>query len=77
MATEHCYILDKLLTANTVITYIFILDWSINLFYCYFSQVMDNNKRDTHLSDTRMVQQQDTYEEIEKLKQRVVELEKG
>lgn len=39
-------------------------------------QVIDNEKRDTHLSDTRLVQQ-DTYEDIEKLKQRVAELEKG
>lgn len=39
-------------------------------------QIMDAKKRDTRLSDTRMVQR-DTYEEIERLKQRVADLEKG
>lgn len=38
---------------------------------------MKNERRDVRVSDTRLVQQEDSYEEIEKLKQRVVELEKG
>ena len=38
---------------------------------------MKNAQRDIRMSDTRLAQEKDTYEEVEKLKQRVVELEKG
>ena len=44
---------------------------------CRQNPVIEAERRGNHLSDTRMLQQQGTYEEIERLKQRIVELEKG
>ena len=46
-------------------------------YICRQNPVIEAERRGNHLSDTRMLQQQGTYEEIERLKQRIVELEKG